>query len=59
MLIVTVTEREEIVLSRDGVEIGTVSVKIRGDGRVRVGLQFPKAIKIVRKELDGKEEGDE
>jgi sRNA-binding carbon storage regulator CsrA len=54
VLIVTVKEHEEVVLSRDGVELGTVTVRVRGDGRVRIGLDFPKEVRIARKELDAR-----
>lgn len=51
MLILTVKENELLVLTQDGVELGRISVEIKRDGRARVGMDFPRDIKILRAEL--------
>jgi len=51
MLIVTLTDAGGVVLLRDGKQFGEVTVRMRGDGRIRLGLDFPKDIKILRAEL--------
>lgn len=57
MLILSVKESEDIVLTRDGAVLGRITVCHRGDGRIRLGLEFPRDIKILRGELVDKQEG--
>lgn len=60
MLIVTVNDSEEVVLTRDGVQLGRITVCHRGDGRIRLGLDFPRDIRILRGELlKQREDADE
>lgn len=51
MLVLTRREGEEVVLSRGGVELGTVRLSsIRGD-RVRLAFQFDRGVEINRREV--------
>lgn len=58
MLIVTVKESEEILLVRGGELIGRMTIAIKRDGRVRVGIDMPKEIKILRGELAAPKEDE-
>lgn len=55
MLIVTVRTKEVVHLERDGARLGSLQVSIRKDGTVRVALDFPKDIRILRGELAARE----
>ena len=50
MLVLNITDRHVVTLSRDGVEIGTVHIAARPDGRIRLALDFPRDVKIWRGE---------
>ena len=51
MLVLSRLRDEEVVLSKDGVEIGRVSVAdLRGDS-VRLGFTFPPEIRVDRLEV--------
>jgi len=50
MLILNIDERQVVTLTRDGVELGTLHVAARSDGRIRIALDFPRDIQIWRAE---------
>jgi sRNA-binding carbon storage regulator CsrA len=61
MLVVTVKDRQLVELSDNGKTLGTIEVSLRRDGSVRMALDFPRDIRIMRKEIVNrisKEESD-
>lgn len=61
MLVVTVKDRQLVELSDQGKTLGTIEVSLRRDGSVRMALDFPRDIRIMRKEIVSrisKEESD-
>lgn len=51
MLVITVKDQMRFAFSRDGVEIGTVHVSMRADGKARVAFDFPREVEIWRGEI--------
>lgn len=48
---ITVKDDETFSMSRDGVQVGTLQVSLRRDGKVRVAFDFPREIEIWRGEI--------
>jgi len=48
MLVVTVKDEQQVVLSRDGVPIGVLHVSRRKDGTIRLAIDLPRDIRIER-----------
>lgn len=51
MLVITVKDQMRFALSRDGIEIGTMHVSMRADGKARVAFDFPRDVEIWRGEI--------
>ena len=51
VLVITVKDSQSFALLRDGVELGTLQVSIRKDGKARVAFDFPRDVEIWRGEI--------
>lgn len=51
MLVITRSSDQAVLIYKDGNLVGTVKV-CKGDGRIRLGFDFPREYKILREEIE-------